>query len=676
MGLNSPLPVRLPDECRKAAKIRKRRVSPTQKCSKERSGSLSSPVWVTVRSFVDGNNNGLDKMIPRGVLEKAAGFAIFTVVKAGFLLSARAGSGVVIARTMDGTWSPPSAIGLGGFGFGGQMGAEMTDFLIILNNDAAVASFMSAGSLTLGGNLSVAIGPLGRNAEGSGAVSSKGKLAAMYSYSKTKGLFGGVSVEGSVIVERQDANRLAYGGNPSSKQILSGSFDPPEWANVLIDQLNKCTGMPGGQVWRDHDEDGEGGGMGDRTNGGGYAFGEGRGATGSVSNRKRSGSLFSTKDKEREGSVTGGSGSPRPGTPGRRTSSFNPFSTSAASPKRATLPSSESYNAGLTWDSSGPMPGYGSRSRSGSNATPNTGYGNRSRSGSSALRPIEPEKSKSPFETETPSLLGGWDDEPTKPIDQGETDLLGTWDTKEGNNGSLSATFKRMSLVNGVRGRSNSKPRQLEDLDEVISADNTTLERDRSDSRSRRLEEYLPKESTSTFADQDWALPITTDHGGGKSAVKFENNLLRKENSNSGGYRNDRPYSSLTSPVPAAGRGVIASNGGDHHDRPFGQYIDPMPPKPNLPLKSGLENNDGYPRAVAIFAFQATDADDLGLTKGQVVMVLDKVGSGDWWMGRGVDGRQGIFPKDYVEVVEIPKDLKGGLTRSELRARIQELEFE
>ena len=77
-------------------------------------------------------------MIPRSVLERAAGFAIFTVVKAGFIVSARAGSGVVIARLDDGSkftadevagaeragWSPPSAIGLGGFGFGGQMGAE------------------------------------------------------------------------------------------------------------------------------------------------------------------------------------------------------------------------------------------------------------------------------------------------------------------------------------------------------------------------------------------------------------------------------------------------------------------------------------------------------------------------------------------------------------------------
>ena len=105
--------------------------------------------------------------------------------------------------------------------------------------------------MTLGGNLSVAVGPLGRNAEGSGSVSSKGKTTALYSYSKTKGLFGGISVEGSLIVERQDANRLAYGQDVSSKQLLTGTLERPEWAQELVDVLDACTGMPGGRVWVD-----------------------------------------------------------------------------------------------------------------------------------------------------------------------------------------------------------------------------------------------------------------------------------------------------------------------------------------------------------------------------------------------------------------------------------------
>ncbi|KAI0264696.1 hypothetical protein BC834DRAFT_882169 [Gloeopeniophorella convolvens] len=221
--LGNPLPQPLPKECTKASRI--------------------------FKSFVDSGNNGLDGVIPRSVLEGARGFAIFTIFKAGFLFSARGGGGVVIARLDDGSWSAPSAIGLAGLGVGGQAGAEMTDFLIVLNSRSAVSSFMAAGSLTLGGNMSLAVGPLGRNGEASGTLSTSGKVAAMYSYSKTRGLFGGVSVEGSVIVERQDANATAYRSNVSAKQILSGSITPPDWAQPLISTLEACTGTPGGRSW-------------------------------------------------------------------------------------------------------------------------------------------------------------------------------------------------------------------------------------------------------------------------------------------------------------------------------------------------------------------------------------------------------------------------------------------
>lgn len=110
-------------------------------------------------------------------------------------------------------------------------------------------SFMSAGSITLGGNLSIAIGPLGRNGEASGSLNTKGKMAAMYSYSKTRGLFGGVSLEGSVIVERQDANAQAYRSDVTARSLLSGSIPPPEWASVLINTLEQCTGVPGNSRW-------------------------------------------------------------------------------------------------------------------------------------------------------------------------------------------------------------------------------------------------------------------------------------------------------------------------------------------------------------------------------------------------------------------------------------------
>ncbi|RSH95160.1 hypothetical protein EHS25_000246 [Saitozyma podzolica] len=629
MGLNSPLPVRLQDETRKAAKI--------------------------MRSFVDSKNNGLDKVIPRSVLERAHGFAIFTVFKAGFLFSARAGSGVVIARTQDGSimemgritrtdmcvsMVAPSAIGLGGFGFGGQAGAEVTDFLIVLNSRAAVTSFMSAGSLTLGGNMSIAVGPLGRNAEGSGSVNTKGRMAAMYSYSKTKGLFGGVSVEGSVIVERQDANRLAYGGNPSAKQVLSGSFDPPDWAHVLIDEIEKCTGMPGGQRWVSGDEDGEGGGM--------------------------------------------GWNSPRGN---RRASSFNPFSSSGTNSPKRTGPtsSSESYNAGLTWDSSGPMT-YGSRSRASSNAKPwdpqlnpfpepfpdvkaagSGDGGTRSRASSNAKNWDDPLDSFSGPSSSARKTLGsgnasgfgngsangnghGHGNGNGHDRAGGDDDLLGRWDA---DGKGLTASFNRLSTknggVSGNRSRSNSKPTPFNDVPE---------------------DEYVPYETHSSFATADWHSPPT----------KSSPSKLSKANG-----RGERPFSSYvpveSSPFADPGLPRSTSVGG----RAFEDYIQPSTPpsnrssspRPNLQLKAGLEGGpDGYARAVGLYDFNATAEGDLGFKSGQVVVVVDKVGKGDWWRGRGMDGKEGIFPSNYVEVLELPKQLRGGLTRTELKERMASSMFD
>lgn len=103
--------------------------------------------------------------------------------------------------------------------------------------------------------MSVAVGPLGRNGELSGSVNTKGKLAAMYSYSKTKGLFGGLSIEGSVILERQDANCTAYGEeHVTSKMLLTGVVPPPPWASSLIETLERSTGDIKGWI-QEGDED-------------------------------------------------------------------------------------------------------------------------------------------------------------------------------------------------------------------------------------------------------------------------------------------------------------------------------------------------------------------------------------------------------------------------------------
>ncbi|CEP15455.1 hypothetical protein [Parasitella parasitica] len=209
-SINSPLPTSLAGECKKATKI--------------------------LNAFVDPGE-GLDKIIPSSILEKAQGLAIFTVLKAGFLFSGRAGSGLVVARLPDGSWSAPSAIVTGGMGAGGQIGAELTDFVLVLNTKEAVKTFSHFGNITLGGNVSIAAGPVGRNAEASGSATLK-HISAIYSYSKTRGLFAGVSLEGSVIFTRNDANEKLYGERVSAKELLNDSVAPPREADSLYRALN------------------------------------------------------------------------------------------------------------------------------------------------------------------------------------------------------------------------------------------------------------------------------------------------------------------------------------------------------------------------------------------------------------------------------------------------------
>jgi lipid-binding SYLF domain-containing protein len=168
-----------------------------------------------------------ERAIPRDVLRHARGLAIMSVLKAGFIFSGKGGQGVVVARTPHG-WSGPSFIATGGAGWGLQAGAQVTDFVIVLNNDAAVQAFSRGGNVTIGADVSAAAGPVGRTA--SGAITPR---AAVYTYSKSKGLFAGVSLEGAVIGTQRESNFRYYGQPVRADGILSGEVRPPPGAAPL-----------------------------------------------------------------------------------------------------------------------------------------------------------------------------------------------------------------------------------------------------------------------------------------------------------------------------------------------------------------------------------------------------------------------------------------------------------
>lgn len=212
LNLHSPLPESLGDECLKCADILKR--------------------------FIKRKNEVDNTFIPPSIMQNAKGIAILTILKAGFVWSGRAGTGVVVARLPDGSWSAPSAIGVGGAGFGAQIGAQLTDCVFILNSLEAVEAFAKKGNVTLGANISIAAGPTGRAAEGSATMGKQVAIAPIYSYSKTKGLFAGISFEGSIIGTRSEANDKFYGFKVNANDLLSGAIPPPTIAEPLYRELN------------------------------------------------------------------------------------------------------------------------------------------------------------------------------------------------------------------------------------------------------------------------------------------------------------------------------------------------------------------------------------------------------------------------------------------------------
>eukprot|EP00735_Rhodelphis_limneticus_P013325 TRINITY_DN695_c0_g1::TRINITY_DN695_c0_g1_i1::g.28874::m.28874 TRINITY_DN695_c0_g1::TRINITY_DN695_c0_g1_i1::g.28874 ORF type:complete len:393 (-),score=67.09,sp/Q9URW6/YIE2_SCHPO/47.14/7e-53,DUF500/PF04366.7/9.3e-38,FYVE/PF01363.16/3.1e-19,zf-Sec23_Sec24/PF04810.10/2.3,C1_4/PF07975.7/0.21,C1_4/PF07975.7/8.3e+03,IBR/PF01485.16/4.1 TRINITY_DN695_c0_g1_i1:105-1235(-) len=189
----------------------------------------------TVLAFSRQSKMNPDKSVPRKLLEDAKALVFMTVLRAGFIFTGKIGTGLVIARTPHG-WSAPSAVALSGVGWGAQVGGELTDFLIIVRTTSALNAFAGNVNLSVGGGLSIAAGPVGRRSE-IDISAGDGGISACYSYSMSKGLFAGVSLEGSLIFTRSDLNCQFYGRDVKPKQLLLGEIPPPRGAEPLYQAI-------------------------------------------------------------------------------------------------------------------------------------------------------------------------------------------------------------------------------------------------------------------------------------------------------------------------------------------------------------------------------------------------------------------------------------------------------
>jgi lipid-binding SYLF domain-containing protein len=159
--------------------------------------------------------------IPEALIRRAKAVAVFPdVLKAAFVVGGSGGKGLISRRVGNG-WSAPALFKIGGGSFGAQIGASSTDYVMLFMTDEGLASLLQ-DKFEIGGEASVAAGPIGRTAKASTDAQMK---AAILSYSRSKGLFAGVSLTGAVITPDNDANRALY--SLTAKDLLTGPDKVP-----------------------------------------------------------------------------------------------------------------------------------------------------------------------------------------------------------------------------------------------------------------------------------------------------------------------------------------------------------------------------------------------------------------------------------------------------------------
>lgn len=175
-----------------------------------------------------------DKGIPQDLLAKANCVAIVPGLKrAGFIVGAKYGKGVLSCRTSNG-WSAPSTIRVEGGSIGLQIGAGETDLVLLVMNERGKSKLLD-DKFTVGGDASVMGGPVGRSAN---AATDAQLHAEMLAYSRARGLFAGISLEGATLRPDTDDNHDVYGAGAKQSQIVNGAFKPTPAAEALLNKLN------------------------------------------------------------------------------------------------------------------------------------------------------------------------------------------------------------------------------------------------------------------------------------------------------------------------------------------------------------------------------------------------------------------------------------------------------
>lgn len=180
------------------------------------------------------------KKIPAEVIQRAKGLAIFTTMRTGLWVSGAGGSGILVARTATGEWSPPSGIMLHTAGLGFLVGVDIYDCVVVINTEKALQAF-SKIRCTVGGEISAVAGPVGIG----GVLETEihKRQAPLWTYLKSRGFYAGVQVDGTVIIERTDENERFYGERIGVADILAGKVrHAPFETRTLMETIKAAQG--------------------------------------------------------------------------------------------------------------------------------------------------------------------------------------------------------------------------------------------------------------------------------------------------------------------------------------------------------------------------------------------------------------------------------------------------
>ncbi len=179
-----------------------------------------------------------DKGIPDDLLRSCKAIAIFpSTVSGGFIIGGKYGEGIIMVRNENSrSWSPPAFFTIAGGSFGLQIGGQATDFILLIMSSRSVDGLLQ-GKFKLGADAAVSAGPVGRNAEAATDIQFKGGILA---YSRSRGLFAGIRLDGDVIAQDWEANAVFYGKRLSAREILlERKIGMPKSASRLLKILNK-----------------------------------------------------------------------------------------------------------------------------------------------------------------------------------------------------------------------------------------------------------------------------------------------------------------------------------------------------------------------------------------------------------------------------------------------------